>query len=68
MIVGLADDLGRERAPSLPRMCETWVWMVLRDRNIAAAMSGLDSPAPTSPATVSSVGVRDSQPAVGTDR
>ncbi len=37
----------RDWAPSLARMCETWVCTVLRDNNSSAAMSGLDRPSPT---------------------
>ena len=34
----------RDRALSLARMCETWVWTVWRDSHSSAAMSGLDCP------------------------
>ena len=58
----------REWAPSLARMCETWVCTVERDRNRAAAMSGLDCPAPTSSAILVSAAVSASQPVLGRRR
>jgi len=55
----------REDSPVLPRMCDTWVWIVRRERNMRPAITGLDSPAATRSATRRSVVVRLSQPWVG---
>src|ERR1019366_1552842 len=52
----------REWAPSLDKMCETWVCTVLRDKNSSAAMSGLDRPTATRRAILVSVGGRASRP------
>src|SRR5213078_3939117 len=51
----------RECTPSFFRMWETWVATVRRDSNSLAAISGLDSPSPTSAAILVSAGVRLSQ-------
>jgi hypothetical protein len=58
----------RERAPSLAKMCDTWVCTVLRDSSNSAAMSGLDRPSATREAIFASVGVSASHPRVAPAR
>ena len=59
---GFAGDVRRELTPSFFRMWETCVATVRRDSSSLAAISGLDSPSSTNAATLTSVGVRLSQP------